>query len=153
MRFYHFPIVVEKEAEDEGHSADSPSLPGCFSNDQTIEEARRNMREAIQQHVAALLAGRALCPAHERCRGGGKSGDEGLDDDRGNAGEDEADHPFKDQQVRFDLREAAVVVGERLGGGARLLVGGACLLEGIRPSYDDRAHRLPPSTRHGQAII
>ncbi len=56
MRFYHFEIVIEKEPDDEGYSAYSPSLPGCFSNGRTIEEAKRNMREAIQQHVAALLA-------------------------------------------------------------------------------------------------
>jgi predicted RNase H-like HicB family nuclease len=53
MRFYHFEIVIEKESEDEGYSAYSPSLPGCFSNGRTIEAARRNLREAIQQHVAA----------------------------------------------------------------------------------------------------
>jgi predicted RNase H-like HicB family nuclease len=51
MRFYTFEIVIEKEAEEY-----SPSLPGCRSNGCTIEEARRNMREAIQQHVASLLA-------------------------------------------------------------------------------------------------
>jgi predicted RNase H-like HicB family nuclease len=56
MRFYNFKIVIEKEAEDEGYSAWSPSLPGCFSNGRTVEEASRNMREAIQQHVAALVA-------------------------------------------------------------------------------------------------
>ena len=37
MRFYNFAIVIEKEAEDEGYSAYSPSLPGCFSNGRTIE--------------------------------------------------------------------------------------------------------------------
>jgi predicted RNase H-like HicB family nuclease len=56
MRFYSFEIVIEKEAEGEGYSAYSPNLPGCFSNGRTIEEAKRNMREAIQQHVEALLA-------------------------------------------------------------------------------------------------
>jgi antitoxin HicB len=56
MRSYTFEIVIEKEAEDEGYSAWSPTLPGCFSNGRTIEEARRNLREAIRQHVAALLA-------------------------------------------------------------------------------------------------
>jgi HicB_like antitoxin of bacterial toxin-antitoxin system len=50
MRFYNFEIAIEKEAEDEGYSAHSPSLPGCFSNGRTIEEARRNMREG---HPAA----------------------------------------------------------------------------------------------------
>jgi antitoxin HicB len=56
MRFYSFEIVIEKEPEDEGYSAYSPGLPDCFSNGRTIEEARRRMREAIQQHVASLVA-------------------------------------------------------------------------------------------------
>jgi predicted RNase H-like HicB family nuclease len=66
MQFYNFEIVIEKEPEDEGYSAYSPSLPGCFSNGRTIEDARRNMREAIQQHVAALLAQREPVPQNER---------------------------------------------------------------------------------------
>ena len=54
MRFYSFEIVIEKEPEDEGYFAYSPTLPGCFSNGRTIEETKRNIREAVQQHVAAL---------------------------------------------------------------------------------------------------
>ncbi len=56
MRFYDFDVVIEKEAEDEGYYAYIPGLPGCFSNGRTIEEARRNIREAVQQHIAALQA-------------------------------------------------------------------------------------------------
>ena len=56
MRFYTFEIVIEKEVEDGGYAAYSPTLPGCFSNGKTIEEARRNIREAVQQHVQSLLA-------------------------------------------------------------------------------------------------
>jgi antitoxin HicB len=66
MRFYNFEIVIEKEAEDEGYSAYSPSLPGCFSNGRTIEETKRNMREAIQQHVASLIAHGESVPQNER---------------------------------------------------------------------------------------
>jgi predicted RNase H-like HicB family nuclease len=55
MKFYSFQIVIEKETEDEGYYAYSPTLPGCFSNGKTIEEARRNMREAVEQHVQSLL--------------------------------------------------------------------------------------------------
>ena len=32
MKYYTFEIVVEKEAEDEGYMAYSPTLPGCCSN-------------------------------------------------------------------------------------------------------------------------
>jgi predicted RNase H-like HicB family nuclease len=66
MRFFSFEIVIEKEPKDAGYSAYSPSLPGCFSNGRTIEEARRNMREAIQQHVASLLAHGEPVPQNER---------------------------------------------------------------------------------------
>lgn len=56
MKFYNFKIVIEKEPEDVGYFAYSPSLPGCFSNGLTIEEARRNIHEAIQQHIRVLQA-------------------------------------------------------------------------------------------------
>ena len=45
------------------HAADAP---GCFSNSRTIEEAKRNMREAIRQHVASLLAHGEPVPQNER---------------------------------------------------------------------------------------
>ncbi len=56
MKFYNFEIVIEKEQEDEGYSAYSPGLSGCCSNGRTIEEAKKNIREAIQQHIEVLLA-------------------------------------------------------------------------------------------------
>ncbi len=56
MQFYNFEIVIEKEPEDEGYFAYSPTLPGCFSNGKTIEETKRNIREAITQHLESLLA-------------------------------------------------------------------------------------------------
>lgn len=55
MRFYSFEIVIEKEAEDTGYYAYSPGLPGCFSNGRTIEETKKSIREAIQQHLQTLL--------------------------------------------------------------------------------------------------
>jgi predicted RNase H-like HicB family nuclease len=66
MRFFSFEIVIEREPEDAGYSAYSPTLPGCFSNGQTIEEAKRHIREAIQQHVATLLAHQQPVPQNDR---------------------------------------------------------------------------------------
>lgn len=66
MKFYDFEIVIEKEPEDAGYFAYSPSLPGCFSNGLTIEETRRNIRIAIQQHIAALQAHGQPIPQQER---------------------------------------------------------------------------------------
>lgn len=66
MRFYSFEIVIEKEQEDEGYYAYSPTLPGCFGNGKTIEEAKQSMRAAVQQHVEALLAHAQPIPQNER---------------------------------------------------------------------------------------
>jgi len=66
MRFYSFQVLVEKEPEDEGYYAYSPTLPGCFSNGKTIEEARRNIREAIEQHMAGLLTHGQPIPQDDR---------------------------------------------------------------------------------------
>ena len=66
VKFYTFEIVIEKEEEDEGYLAYSPTLPGCFSNGKTIEEARRNIREAIQQHVESLLTHGQPIPQNEK---------------------------------------------------------------------------------------
>ena len=66
MKFYSFQIVIEKEPEDEGYYAHSPTLPGCFSNGKTIEDAKRNIREAIQQHLESLRAHAEPIPQNER---------------------------------------------------------------------------------------
>jgi predicted RNase H-like HicB family nuclease len=66
VRFYNFEIVIEKEADDAGYLAWSPSLPGCVSDGPTIEETKRRMREAVTQHVATLLAHGEPVPQNER---------------------------------------------------------------------------------------
>ena len=66
MKFYTFEIVVEKEAEDAEYLAYSPTLPGCTSNGKTIEEAKRNIREAIQEHLQSLLSHGQPIPQHEK---------------------------------------------------------------------------------------
>jgi len=66
MQFFSFEIVIEKEEDDEGYFAYSPSLPGCFSNGKTIEETKRNIREALQQHVLSLRERSLPIPQRER---------------------------------------------------------------------------------------
>ena len=65
MTYYTFEIVIEKEPEDAGYLAYSPTLSGCFSNGKTIEEARRNIREAVRQHLESLLAHGQTIPQNE----------------------------------------------------------------------------------------
>ena len=38
MKFYSFQIVIEKEAEDEGYYAYSPTLPGCFNSPSDLRQ-------------------------------------------------------------------------------------------------------------------
>ena len=54
MDTYSFQVVIEKESEDEGYFAHVPALPGCFSNGRTLDEARHNIREAMELHLTAL---------------------------------------------------------------------------------------------------
>ncbi len=62
MRFYSFQIVIEKEPEDPGYMAYCPALPGCFSNGATMEETKKNIRHAIEQHLESLLAHNKVVP-------------------------------------------------------------------------------------------
>jgi predicted RNase H-like HicB family nuclease len=66
MQYYTFEIVIEKEAEDEGYSAYSPSLPGCFSNGRAVEDAKLNIRDAIHEHLQSLLAHGQPIPQSEK---------------------------------------------------------------------------------------
>jgi len=66
MKYYTFEIVVEKEAKDKGYFAYTPTLPGCFSNGRTIEDAKKNIRKAIRQHVETLRKRGQPVPQNEK---------------------------------------------------------------------------------------
>jgi predicted RNase H-like HicB family nuclease len=65
MRYFSFEIVIEKEPEDEGYFAYSPTIPGCFSNGKSIEQTKRNIREATAQHIESQGAGGEVMPQHD----------------------------------------------------------------------------------------
>lgn len=45
---------IVHDAEEGGYWVDVPSLPGCFSQGETIDEAMNNAREAIELHIQGL---------------------------------------------------------------------------------------------------
>jgi predicted RNase H-like HicB family nuclease len=45
-----FKVVLE-ESEDGGYTVYVPSLPGCISEGETVEESMRNIEEAIQLYL------------------------------------------------------------------------------------------------------
>ena len=47
-----FRVLLERDAETGDYSAVCPELPGCASAGETEEEARANIREAIELYLA-----------------------------------------------------------------------------------------------------
>jgi len=47
-----FAVVIEQAASN--YSAYVPDLPGCVATGATVEEAEREIREAIAFHIAGL---------------------------------------------------------------------------------------------------
>jgi len=48
-----FKIILEGQ-EEGGYVAYVPSLPGCFSQGETVEEAETNIKEAIELYLETL---------------------------------------------------------------------------------------------------
>ncbi len=49
-----FKVVLEQDEEVGGYVVSCPSLPGCYSQGDTIEEALENIKEAIQACLESL---------------------------------------------------------------------------------------------------
>ncbi|RLG57036.1 MAG: type II toxin-antitoxin system HicB family antitoxin [Candidatus Hydrothermarchaeota archaeon] len=47
-------VVIREDKEDGGYNVSCPALPGCHSQGDTIEEALKNIREAIEGYLEAL---------------------------------------------------------------------------------------------------
>ncbi len=63
MKSLSYETVIEREEDPEaGYSVYCPSLPGCFSNGETLAEAKANMQEAISLYLESLLAHGELIP-------------------------------------------------------------------------------------------
>jgi len=45
---------VRIQESEEGYSVSCPGLPGCWSQGKTEEEALENIRDAIQEYLAAM---------------------------------------------------------------------------------------------------
>jgi predicted RNase H-like HicB family nuclease len=48
--------VILHRAEEGGYWVEVPSLPGCFSQGETKEEALENIKEAIALHIEDIIA-------------------------------------------------------------------------------------------------
>lgn len=48
MAAMDFKVFLERDEEYDGYTVTCPSLPGCYSQGHSIEEALANIREAIE---------------------------------------------------------------------------------------------------------
>ena len=46
--------VILTPAEEGGYIVEVPSLPGCYSQGETVDEALDNIREAIELYIEVL---------------------------------------------------------------------------------------------------
>lgn len=46
--------VILHQAEEGGYWVEVPSLPGCFSQGESIDEALKNIKEAVESHLEGL---------------------------------------------------------------------------------------------------
>jgi predicted RNase H-like HicB family nuclease len=57
---YRFLIIIEQG--DRNYSAYAPDLPGCIATGKTLEEVKKNMREAIALHLQGMAEDNELIP-------------------------------------------------------------------------------------------
>jgi predicted RNase H-like HicB family nuclease len=57
--------VLIYQAEEGGFWAEVPTLPGCYSQGETIEETMSNIKEAIEAHLLALREEKEEMPTEE----------------------------------------------------------------------------------------
>jgi predicted RNase H-like HicB family nuclease len=53
------------QAEEGGFWSEVPSLPGCFSQGETIDETLQSTKEAIEAHLVALKEAQIAAPVEE----------------------------------------------------------------------------------------
>ncbi|MBN1761702.1 MAG: type II toxin-antitoxin system HicB family antitoxin [Methanomicrobia archaeon] len=57
--------VLIYQAEEGGFWAEVPTLPGCYSQGETIEETMSAIKEAIEAHLVALRDEKEEMPTEE----------------------------------------------------------------------------------------
>lgn len=60
-----YPAVYQADP-DGGYVAFIPSLPGCHTQGESLEEAERNLKEAAELYLEDVLAERGVLPRETR---------------------------------------------------------------------------------------
>jgi len=65
QKIYSYSVFYEA-APDGGYVVLVPALPGCHSQGDTLEEAEKNIKEAIQLYLESLAADKEVIPKEKR---------------------------------------------------------------------------------------
>lgn len=61
QKIYHYSVFYEADP-DGGYVVFAPSLPGCHTQGETLEEAEKNIKEAIELYLESLAAHQEAVP-------------------------------------------------------------------------------------------
>lgn len=61
MKQYTYRIIIEPDEENTYH-AYAPALPGCHTWGDTLEDARANIRDAVDAYLRSLQADNEVIP-------------------------------------------------------------------------------------------
>lgn len=61
MNTHTFRIIIEPDEKNTFHGY-VPSLPGCHTWGKTIEETKKNLKDAIRAYIASLIADKKQIP-------------------------------------------------------------------------------------------
>ena len=64
IRMTEYTIIIHP-AEEGGYWVEVPILPGCYSQGKSIDEAMRNIKEAIELHIEGLMEDNEPVPVED----------------------------------------------------------------------------------------
>lgn len=65
-KIYQYTVFYETDLAEGGYIANVPSLPGCHTQGETLEEAETNIKEAIEAYLLSLQKRREYIPREEK---------------------------------------------------------------------------------------
>ena len=60
-----FTVILTSDNEDGGYVAECPTIPGCISEGDSVEEALANIKEAIEGCLESLAANQQELPEEQ----------------------------------------------------------------------------------------
>jgi predicted RNase H-like HicB family nuclease len=64
-KFLSFPVIYEA-AEEGGYVASVPILPGCHTQGDTLEDAEKNIKEAVLLYLESMVMHKENVPQQRR---------------------------------------------------------------------------------------